>query len=97
MLALFIPIRDELGLGFSDLPFAIANQRSENGPATAHVRIGWLRSVANIYHAFGIQSFEDELALRGWKRSCRVRASAAGAGPNHSEERAAEGLHELRP
>jgi isoquinoline 1-oxidoreductase beta subunit len=44
------------------LPFAIANHRSENGPATAHVRIGWLRSVANIYHAYAIQSFSDELA-----------------------------------
>jgi isoquinoline 1-oxidoreductase beta subunit len=53
---------DELGLGFSDLPYAIPNHRSENGPATAHVRIGWFRSVANIYHAFGIQSFADELA-----------------------------------
>jgi isoquinoline 1-oxidoreductase subunit beta len=53
---------DELGLGFSDLPYAIPNHRSENGPATAHVRIGWFRSVANIYHAFGIQSFSDELA-----------------------------------
>src|SRR5580704_16872502 len=53
---------DELGLGFSDLPFAIPNHRSENGPATAHVRIGWLRSVANIYHAFAIQYFEDKLA-----------------------------------
>jgi len=52
----------ELGLGFSDLPFAIPNHRSENGPATAHVRIGWFRSVANIYHAFAIQSFTDELA-----------------------------------
>src|SRR5215467_1247523 len=52
----------ELGLGFSDLPFAIPNHRSENGPATAHVRIGWFRSVANIYHAFAIQSFADELA-----------------------------------
>src|SRR3984957_5191782 len=28
---------DELGLGFSALPFAIPNHRSENGPATAHV------------------------------------------------------------
>jgi isoquinoline 1-oxidoreductase beta subunit len=53
---------DELGLGFSDLPYAIPNHRSENGPATAHVRIGWFRSVANIYHAFAIQSFSDELA-----------------------------------
>lgn len=52
----------ELGLGFSDLPFAIPNHRSENGPAMAHVRIGWFRSVANIYHAFAIQSFSDELA-----------------------------------
>jgi isoquinoline 1-oxidoreductase subunit beta len=58
---------DELGLGFSDLPFAIPNQRSENGPATAHVRIGWLRSVANIYHAFGIHSFADELAYAAGK------------------------------
>jgi isoquinoline 1-oxidoreductase subunit beta len=52
----------ELGLGFTDLPYAIPNHRSENGPATAHVRIGWLRSVANIYHAFAISSFVDELA-----------------------------------
>ncbi|HMI53243.1 MAG TPA: molybdopterin cofactor-binding domain-containing protein [Candidatus Saccharimonadales bacterium] len=53
---------DELGLGFTDAPFALPNYRVENGPATAHVRIGWLRSVANIYHAFGIHSFLDELA-----------------------------------
>jgi len=53
---------DELGLGFTDVPFALANFRAENGPATAHVRIGWFRSVANVYHAFGIQSFADELA-----------------------------------
>jgi isoquinoline 1-oxidoreductase subunit beta len=52
----------ELGLGFTDVPFALANFRAENGPATAHVRIGWFRSVANVYHAFGIQSFADELA-----------------------------------
>ncbi|MDP9147414.1 MAG: molybdopterin-dependent oxidoreductase, partial [Acidobacteriota bacterium] len=53
---------DELGLGFTDVPFALPNHRAENGPATAHVRIGWLRSVANIYHAFAVHSFADELA-----------------------------------
>jgi isoquinoline 1-oxidoreductase subunit beta len=53
---------DELGLGFTDVPFALANHRVENGPADAHVRIGWFRSVANIYHAFAVQSFADELA-----------------------------------
>jgi isoquinoline 1-oxidoreductase beta subunit len=52
----------EMGLGWSDLPFAVPNLRAENGPATAHVRIGWLRSVANIYHTFAVQSFADELA-----------------------------------
>jgi isoquinoline 1-oxidoreductase subunit beta len=52
----------EIGLGFSDIPFALANHRAENGPAPAHTRIGWLRSVANIYHAYGIQSFVGELA-----------------------------------
>ena len=44
------------------MPFDIPNFRAENGPAEAHVRIGWLRSVANVYHAFGVQSFIDELA-----------------------------------
>ena len=52
----------ELSLVFLDVPFDIANFQAENGPAQAHVRIGWLRSVANIYHAFGIQCFMDELA-----------------------------------
>src|ERR1700731_25702 len=52
----------ELGLGFTDVPFALPSFRAENGPATTHTRIGWFRSVANIYHAFGIQSFADELA-----------------------------------
>jgi isoquinoline 1-oxidoreductase beta subunit len=52
----------ELSLGFTDVPFDIPNLRAENGPAEAHLRIGWLRSVANIYHAFGIQCFIDECA-----------------------------------
>ena len=48
--------------GWTDLPFDIPNIRAENGPAKPAVRIGWLRSVANIYHAFAVQSFADELA-----------------------------------
>jgi isoquinoline 1-oxidoreductase beta subunit len=52
----------QLGMGWTDIPYPIPNLRVENGPAKAHVRIGWLRSVANIYHAFGVQSFTDELA-----------------------------------
>src|SRR5258706_3409537 len=48
--------------GWTDNPYDLPNLRIENGPAKAHARIGWLRSVANIYHAFGIQCFTDELA-----------------------------------
>ena len=52
----------ELGMGMTDVPFDIPNLRVENGAASAHVRIGWLRSVSNIYHAFAVQTFADELA-----------------------------------
>ena len=65
--SLFIP--DEvygnamlLGQGWVDMPFDIKNIQAENGPARASMRIGWLRSVANIYHAFAVLSFIDELA-----------------------------------
>ena len=53
------------GLGFMgwvDVPFEIPNFRAENGLAQGHVRVGWLRSVANIPHAFAVHSFVDELA-----------------------------------
>jgi isoquinoline 1-oxidoreductase beta subunit len=52
----------QLSMGWTDIPYPIPNLRVENGPAKAHVRIGWLRSVSNIYHAFGVQTFTDELA-----------------------------------
>ena len=52
----------ELGQGFSDLAFSVPNLRVEVGKTKTHVRVGWLRSVANIYHAFAVHSFADELA-----------------------------------
>lgn len=52
----------EMSMGWIDVPFDVPNIRAENGPAKPHVRIGWLRSVANVYQAFGVQSFIDELA-----------------------------------
>jgi len=56
------PSWGELRLGATDNPFAVPNLQLETGDAPAKVRIGWLRSVSNIYHAFAIQSFADELA-----------------------------------
>ncbi|MCB9552768.1 MAG: xanthine dehydrogenase family protein molybdopterin-binding subunit [Myxococcales bacterium] len=52
----------DLQQGATDTPFDIPDLRVETGEAEAHVRIGWLRSVANIYHAFAVQSFAAELA-----------------------------------
>ena len=52
----------EAGQGITDLPFALDHYLAEVGPAPAHVRIGWYRSVINIPHAFAICSFVDELA-----------------------------------
>ena len=52
----------ELGLGLVGLPYAIPNVRIENPATTAHARIGWLRAVNNIQHAFASQSFIAELA-----------------------------------
>ena len=52
----------ELGMGFTDLPFDVPNLRLESAAIAPRVRIGWLRSVSNIYHAFAIGSFVDELA-----------------------------------
>jgi isoquinoline 1-oxidoreductase subunit beta len=52
----------ELDMGWNDVPFDIPNFRAECGPADTHIRIGWMRSVANIPHAFAVQSFTDELA-----------------------------------
>ena len=52
----------ELGMGLVNTPFVLPNARMENPEASAHVRIGWFRSVSNIPHAFAIQSFVAELA-----------------------------------
>ena len=52
----------EKDLGLVDNPLAIPNMQIEVATAPAHVRIGWLRSVANIFHAFAASSFADEMA-----------------------------------
>jgi isoquinoline 1-oxidoreductase beta subunit len=60
------PSDGELNQGVLDTPLQVPNLRMEAGRAKAKVRIGWLRSVCNIFHAYGLGTFIDELAeLRG--------------------------------
>ena len=74
------PLDFELDLGLTDLPYDIANIRAENGPADAHVRIGWFRSVSNIFHAFAAQSFADELAAAAKRDSLEFMLDMLGPG-----------------
>ena len=66
-------------MGWNDVPFDIPNHRAENGPAKNHVRIGWLRSVANIYQAFAVHSFVDELANLAKRDSVEYLLDVLGA------------------
>jgi isoquinoline 1-oxidoreductase subunit beta len=53
----------ERAQGLEDMPYDVPNIRLENCEARNHIRVGWMRSVANIYHAFAINSFADEMAI----------------------------------
>lgn len=52
----------EAGMGALNLPYNIPNVNIQVGDAEAKVRIGWLRSVCNIFQSFGVNSFSDEIA-----------------------------------
>ena len=70
----------EHGMGLNDLPYELANHRAENGPAEAHLRIGWFRAVANNYHVFASGSFADELAHAAGKDSLQYLLELIGPG-----------------
>lgn len=80
----------QLSMGWTDVPFDIPNFRAENGPARAHVRVGWLRSVANVYHAFAVQSFIDELAHAAGRDP--VEYTLAMLGPDRILDLKAQGV-----
>jgi len=69
----------EMGLGLLDLPFECENLQVDAGEAKAHVRIGWLRSVANIQQAFAIGSFVDEIAQGEGKNTAEMWMELIGS------------------
>jgi len=56
------PDSAELSMGMIDFPYTIENIRCETQVAKVKTRIGWLRSVANIHHAFAVGCTLDEIA-----------------------------------
>jgi isoquinoline 1-oxidoreductase subunit beta len=49
--------------GVLDVALDVPHVLAEACEASAHVRIGWLRSVYNIFHAFSTNCFIDEIAV----------------------------------
>jgi isoquinoline 1-oxidoreductase beta subunit len=74
------PLSFELDLGLTDLPYDVPNIRAENGPADAHVRIGWFRAVSNNFHAFAAHSFADEMAKASGRDSLEYLLELLGPG-----------------
>jgi isoquinoline 1-oxidoreductase beta subunit len=56
------PSSGDLQQGVLDLAVSVPNLSAEACEASAHTRIGWLRSVYNIFQAFSVGCFIDELA-----------------------------------
>ncbi|MCP2073749.1 UNVERIFIED_ORG: isoquinoline 1-oxidoreductase beta subunit [Pseudomonas lini] len=68
----------EVGMGVTNMAYAIPNMRMENPAATAHTRVGWYRSVSNIPHGFAIQSFIDELAHKAGQDPLKYQVKLLG-------------------
>jgi len=68
----------EVGMGLTNMAYAIPNLRLENPEAVAHTRVGWYRSVSNIPHGFAIQSFIDELAHKAGQDPLKYHVKLLG-------------------
>lgn len=76
------PAPFELMMGVTDLPYAVKDLQCESCPAPAKIRIGWLRSVCNIFVVFASSSFVDEAAQAAGRDSAEFLLEALGP-PRH--------------
>jgi len=56
------PMPWEVGMGWTNMPFDVPNVSVQGCKARIPIRIGWLRSVCNVWHAFSLNGFVDEMA-----------------------------------
>jgi isoquinoline 1-oxidoreductase beta subunit len=71
----------EVGLVMQQ-PMVVPNLRIRSGDAPAHVRVGWLRSVTSIQHAFAVGCMVDEIAAETGRRPDEVWFDLFGVAPN---------------
>ena len=76
--AVIDPSETELEMGFSNLPYRVSNQRFEFSGIRPGARIGWLRSVCNIFHSFSSNSFVDEMAVAAGQDPLEYRLQLLG-------------------
>ena len=72
------PVDWELGMGWTNMPFDVPNLSIEACKAPVPIRIGWLRSVCNVWHAFSINGFVDEMAELAGEDPVRYRLRLLG-------------------
>jgi len=68
----------EVGMGLTNMPFDVPNLSVEGCKAPIPIRIGWLRSVCNAWHAFAINSFVDEMAEAAGQDPAQYRRRLLG-------------------
>ena len=68
----------EVGQGQINMPYRIPNVLCSSNPVRSQLNIGWLRAVCNIFHAFGVNSFIDEIAYETKQDPVSLRLKLLG-------------------
>lgn len=68
----------ELDMGFTNMALRVPNVRLEASVVKSGLRMGWLRSVCNTFHAFAANSFIDELAAETGQDPVALRLKLLG-------------------
>ena len=89
------PTAGDFQQGVLDLALDVPNVLAEACEAPAHVRIGWLRSVYNIFHGFASNCFIDEIAHARGADPKQVMLEVFGP-PRQIQSPAELGVSEIR-